>query len=171
MYCLTHRLPEQHFCTVILKKKVEDDLVRAQELALQVERQNLVSETLAKVATQTTGKTGVKPVKKKKLTDVQRKRAAKVRVMKLKGSAKGPSYIPQADRIYFEIEFNSTESKSVFVDQNYSVGRAISSIKTTLAKDIENLSTESDFPLDVNKELRELLELGILINGDKLYAN
>ena len=70
-----------------------------------------------------------------------------------------------------EIEFNSTESKSVFVDQNYSVGRAISSINTTLAKDIENLLTESDFPLDVNKELRELLELGILINGDKLYAN
>ena len=69
-----------------MAKRAAEYAERAKELATRVEKQNLVSNILSQSASE---KSGVKPIrKKKKLTDAERKRAAKVRCMKLRSTAK-----------------------------------------------------------------------------------
>ena len=90
LFCLKHRLPEQHDCPVLKHE------------------QNLAKENLAKEKAVTTSKTenvqklipaeilknkGKQPVKKKKLSEKDRIRAAKIRCMKLRSTAKGPSKV------------------------------------------------------------------------------
>ena len=90
---------------------------------------------------------------------------------KRKTVEKGPTHIPQNDRVYFEIATESGKSQNVFVDRNYAIGRVISSAAGACPFSITELKTESDFPLDANKELNELLDLGLVLNGDKLIAH
>jgi len=165
-HCLTHRLPEQHKCSVIAAQKAEQQRERAKEAEEQRRKEEILRDVLPPP-----GPSGKKkPARKKTLTDAQRQRAAKVRVMKLRGKAKGQVHIPQADRIYFEIAPENGESQAVFVSRHYAIGRVISAIESDCVFDILRLETESEFPLDPNAQLAELLELGILLNGDKLLA-
>ena len=79
------------------------------------------------------------------------------------------SYIPQQDRVYFEISHNEI-SKNVFVDKNYSIGKTISSARESSGFSFSNLETETGLLLDRNKDLSELLNLGLILNGDKLIS-
>ena len=79
------------------------------------------------------------------------------------------SYIPQQDRVFFEISHNEI-SKNVFVDKNYSIGKTISSARESSGFSFSNLETETGLLLDRNKDLSELLNLGLILNGDKLIS-
>ena len=168
MFCLTHRLPEQHNCPHLVAHNKDSDDIRSKEQAVKIEKQKLVSDLLGNSTI--TGNTSTKPVKKKTLSDKERKRAAKVRCMKLRSTAKGPTHVPQADRVYFEI-CHESKSQNVFVDRHFSVGRIISSAAGSCSFKITHLATESQFPLEPNEELISLLELGLVLNGDKLIAH
>jgi len=90
LFCLQHRLPEQHDCPVL---KHEQNLAKenlAKEKAATISRnenvQNLIPAEILK-------NKGKQPVKKKKLSEKDRIRAAKIRCMKLRSTAKGPSKV------------------------------------------------------------------------------
>ena len=90
-HCLTHRLPEQHNCAVIAAQKAEQQREREKDAEEQRRKEEILRNVLPPP-----GPSGKKKsAKKKTLTDTQRKRAAKVRVMKLRGKAKGQGHIPQ----------------------------------------------------------------------------
>ena len=87
MFCLQHRLPEQHSCPVLKhEQKLATATLQQTSNATQARKddiQKLIPDEILK-------NKGKQPVKKKKLSEKDRIRAAKIRCMKLRSSAKGP---------------------------------------------------------------------------------
>lgn len=175
LFCLGHRHPDQHLCPVEKSQKLAEKLKHKQELeAGQREKDEKLKklEDLGITTTSSNGssksscsgmKTTYSSAPKSKAA---RERAAKVAVMKLRGKAKGPNSIPQADRVYFNVDFESKKF-DFFTDKNYSVGRMRESfISTFKLKNATIVETSSSFPLDCTSPISELLENGILLNGD-----
>ena len=170
LFCLGHRHPDQHSCPVEKALLVAEQLKQKQVLeASQREKAEKLKKLEALGITTSNGSTKPKSTSAPK-SKAARERAAKVAVMKLKGKAKGPNSVPQADRIYFHVDFESKKF-DFFTDKNYSVGRMRESFISTFklnAKNATSVETSTSFPLDSSSKISELLENGILLNGDTI---
>ena len=133
----------------------------------QAEADKVKNEKSSYLATLNLGtNTGKKTTKK--ISQKGRERAAQVKLMKLKGTAKGPVHVPQADRAYFDCVMGD-KNYPLFVDQNHSVGRAKEILQSQFRiKSISQITTVTDYPLESDAIIKNLFELGILINGDVL---
>ena len=173
LFCLGHRHPDQHSCPVEASQLLAEQLKQKQELeASQREKAEKLKKLEALGITNGTSNGTAKVPKSASApkSKAARERAAKVAVMKLKGKAKGPNSVPQADRIYFHVDFDSKKF-DFFTDKNYSVGRMRESFISTFklnAKNATSVETSTSFPLDNSTKISELLENGILLNGDTI---
>ena len=171
LFCLGHRHPDQHSCPVAKAQLLAEQLKQKQDLeAGQREKAEKLKKLEALGITSSNGSAKPKSSSAPK-SKAARERAAKVAVMKLKGKAKGPNSVPQADRIYFHVDFESKKF-DFFTDKNYSVGRMRESFISTFklnAKNATSVETSTSFPLDNSTKISELLENGILLNGDTIH--
>ena len=119
-YCLTHRHPEVHSCIVLIqqtKRLCEETRRAADAKAEEIEKKNkLIAQLDIKKSS------GVKSTNKKTLSKAGTIRAAKIKVMKLKGKAKGANHIPVNNRLYFEIVYQA-KTYELFADSSFSIGR------------------------------------------------
>lgn len=111
--------------------------------------------------------------------------ANKVQLMRLKGKATGAKTIPPGDRIYFSIQNEKTcpDGKAVFVDNNWSVGRAIDAIASECKMPNNNnvatakklrLFRKSDnviLTTDMSLKISDLIKDGVITNGITLNAD
>ncbi|CAG5109429.1 Oidioi.mRNA.OKI2018_I69.chr2.g3966.t2.cds [Oikopleura dioica] len=146
---------DDHSCgeyeKVLDAKRAEKGVITQETKATIEALKNLVS-TITTPSTKTA-------TSKKKLSDKQRAMAAKVRLMKLKATAKGPGFVPMSERIFFQIG-----EKRIFCGLDFTIARLAG------LAECSGLATINDFPLEAESVIRELIDLGILINGDELVA-
>ena len=68
------------------------------------------------------------------------------------------------------IELKSTKYRSlIFVDQNWSIGRAKEVLQSQhRISNVNQVTTITDYPLEADAIIKSLFELGVLLNGDVL---
>lgn len=110
--------------------------------------------------------------------------ANKIKLMKIKGSAKGAKSIPTTERMYFLVApplegKDKSCAKSIFVDKNCNIGKAIDSFSKILKIDNKNNDTTAPqlrlfntsgeiLSEELSVLLKDLVSDGSIIDGDSL---
>lgn len=180
-YCLAHR--HQHNCS---STKEQQDIARLNRLE-QDEKVKRNEEILNKLRMD--GNTGVK-AQAYKNTSKNQQLAKRIRIMKIKQSAKGPTNIPMTDRLHFHVDYEpiptpSTDDRklivkqlNVFTSTNMSVGKLIDYIAAQLGLTNSNNIAQADqlvlrhtrscTVLDSQKKFADLISDEMLEDGDDL---
>ncbi|RUS21657.1 hypothetical protein BC937DRAFT_91929 [Endogone sp. FLAS-F59071] len=131
-----HRSPLVHSCTSL--DLLEEKKQRRRQAAQEVLDKNFFKKTGADEAK-------VKPVAAPRPI---KKGSRTVEVMKMKAKAQGDASIPQASRLYLRVHYPAEaglESKTIFLDKTWTVGKALDKIANTgRIQNMNNRVTDSD---------------------------